>query len=75
MARLKEDLVFEALIGLGGTATPEQVAKRLGWPSDIGGLRTLGHIMSRLIGRGKVKRHVNRILYEISCSVYDQSLK
>jgi Mn-dependent DtxR family transcriptional regulator len=66
MARSNEQRVLQALQELGGAATPEQIAKRLNWSTDMGTRRSIGHTIRRLIEQGLIRHRERAVLYELT---------
>jgi predicted transcriptional regulator len=65
MARSYEQRVLQALVDLGGAATPEQIAKKLNWPTDVASRRSIGHIIGRLIEQGFIRHRERAVVYEL----------
>jgi hypothetical protein len=68
MTRPYTDLVVEIMERLGRRASPDEIAKALGWPGRGGCIR-VGHILARLIDEGRIKRTRQRVLYELPDNV------
>jgi hypothetical protein len=64
-----EERLLLALDQLGGVATPETLAEKLGWDAkDPGVLKRIGLIASHLIQSGRLKKRRAGVLYEFSGS-------
>jgi alkylated DNA nucleotide flippase Atl1 len=62
----RDELVIHALIELGGVASGQQIADKLGWS---GGSRRVGQIMRFLLPSGRVKRVGDRGVYKIQSDI------
>jgi alkylated DNA nucleotide flippase Atl1 len=67
----REELVVHALIELGGVASGQEIAEKLGW---FGGARRVGQIMRFILPSGRVERVGDRGVYKMRSSIR-QSLK
>ena len=61
------ELFVQAIESLGGIATPEQIAKKMGLEGSKGSLKMLGFVASDLVREGRLKRNVHSVFYEL-CS-------